>query len=157
MHRGDREPVAGDADEAHESLVARLDGGPQRPVLAHRHVPFGRVDEAVELDQVDLVDPQPLERAADLLARGGVGALAGLRREEEAVAVLAHPGREPQLGVAVARGGVDVVDPVLEQQRRARRPPRAASVAQSAAAPKMTRELSCPVAPNGFVSIISAP
>ena len=32
VHRGDREPVAGDADEAHESLVARLDGGAQRAV-----------------------------------------------------------------------------------------------------------------------------
>ena len=34
------------------------------------------------------------------------------------VAVLAQPGREPQLGVAVAGRRVDVVDAVLEQQRQ---------------------------------------
>ena len=31
--------------------------------------------------------------------------------------MVAEPGREPQLRVAVARGGVDVVHAVLEQQR----------------------------------------
>ena len=81
--------------------------------------------EAVQLDQVDLIDAHALERAPDLLARRRVGALASLRGEEEVAAVLAHPRREAQLGVAVARGGVDVVDAVLQAAPEVPRPPRA--------------------------------
>jgi hypothetical protein len=78
------------------------------------------VTEVVELDQVDAGDPHPLERAVDRLPCAGRGALAGLRREEEAVAVLGEPGAKLVLGVAVARSSVDVVDPVLEQEREGR-------------------------------------
>ena len=53
VHLGDGRAVAGDADEAHEPLVARLDGCAQRAVLAHRDVPLARVHEAVQLDEVD--------------------------------------------------------------------------------------------------------
>ena len=45
---------------------ARLHGRAQRAVLADRDVPLGRVHEAVQLDQIDMVDLHPLERAADL-------------------------------------------------------------------------------------------
>ena len=90
MHRSHREAVARDADEADEPLVARLDRGAQGAVLAKRDIPFVRVHEAVQLDQVDLVDAQALERVADLLARRRVLALARLRGQEEALAVLAR-------------------------------------------------------------------
>jgi hypothetical protein len=70
----------------------------------------------VQLDRVDVVDAEAVERAPDLLARGGVAALAGLRRDEELALVLPQPVRDAQLGVAVSGGGVDVVDAVLEQQ-----------------------------------------
>ena len=98
----DREPVAGHADEAHEALVARLDRRLERAAGAQRGLPLDHVDEVVQLDQVDLVDAEPVERAADLLACAGAVALAGLGREEELLAVLRQPGRDPQLGVAVA-------------------------------------------------------
>ena len=52
----------------------------------------------------------------DLVTRRGAVALSGLRRQEEAVAVLREPRRESQLRLAVRRGSVDVVDVVLEQQ-----------------------------------------
>ena len=116
MHPGDGESVARDADEAHEAFVARLDRGLERAALAERLLPLAHVDEVVQLDQVDRVDAQPVERAVDLLAGSGAVALAGLRREEEAVAVPREPGGEPQLGVAVGGGGVDVVDAMLEQR-----------------------------------------
>ena len=93
VHLGDGEAVPGDADEPDEPFLPRLDGGAQRSVVAQRQVPLSRVDEAMELEEVDAVDAQPLERAPDLLARRSVGALAGLRREEEPVAVLTQEGR----------------------------------------------------------------
>ena len=73
------------------------------------------VDQVVQLDEVELLDAQPLERAVQAVARPGVGAVAGLRRQEEAVAVARHPRADAQLGVAVRRRRVDVVDAVLEQ------------------------------------------
>ena len=88
----------------------------ERTAFAQRELPVDHVDEVVQLDQVDLVDAEPVERAANLFARSGAVALAGLRREEETVAMLREPRREPQLRVAVRRGDVDVVDAVLEQQ-----------------------------------------
>ena len=114
MHRGDREAVPGDADEAHEALVTRLDGSAQRALVAECELPLVGMHEAVQLDEVDLVDPHALERATDLLARRCVGALSGLGGEEEGLAMLAQPGRKAQLGVAVARRRVDVVDAVLQ-------------------------------------------
>ena len=123
MHPRHRQAVAGDADEADETLVARLDGRFERAAFAQRSLPLDHVDEVVQLEQVDAIDAEPVERAADLLARAGAVALPGLRREEEPVAVLAQPRREPQLRVAVRRSGVDVIDAVLEQQlERADRP-----------------------------------
>ena len=75
--------MAGDADEAHEALVAGLDGGLERAAGAERDVPLDHVDEVVQLDRVDVVDAQAVERAADLLARRRVRALAGLGGDEE--------------------------------------------------------------------------
>ena len=69
----------------------------------------------MQLDEVDLVDAQSLEGAPNLVARRVVGALAGLRCKEEAITVPRHPGADPQLRIAVARGYVDVVDAVLDQ------------------------------------------
>ncbi len=83
VHPRHRQAVAGDADEADEALVARLDGRLERAAFAQRGLPLDHVDEVVQLDQVDVVDAEAVERAADLLARAVAVALAGLRREEE--------------------------------------------------------------------------
>ena len=99
---------------AHQALAAGLDRRLQRAAAAQRDVPLDHVDEVVELDRVDVVDAEPLERAVDLLLGLRVGALAGLGREEELV--LRQPRGDPQLRVAVGGGDVDVVDAVLEQQ-----------------------------------------
>src|SRR4029077_19595531 len=50
------ESVPGDADEAGEPGVARLDRGAERAVLPHRHVPLLLVDEVVQLEQVHVVN-----------------------------------------------------------------------------------------------------
>ena len=93
--------VPGDADEADEALVARLDGRFERTAFAQRGFPLDHVDEVVQLEQVDVVDAEAVERAANLLVRAGSVALPGLRRDEEMVAVLREPRRKPQLRVAV--------------------------------------------------------
>ena len=78
MHRRDARAVTRDAEEAHEPCVARFDRRAQRAVAAHRDLPLVFVHEIVELQQIDAIDAQPFERVADLFARGGVAALAGL-------------------------------------------------------------------------------
>ena len=87
VHPRDCQAVAGDADEADEALVARLDGCFERAALAQRGLPLDHVDEVVQLQQVDAIDAEAFERAADLLARACAVALAGLGREEEPVAM----------------------------------------------------------------------
>jgi hypothetical protein len=57
----------------------------------------------VQLEQVDVIDTETVEGAANLLARAGPVALPGLRREEETVAV----------------GGIDVVSPGLALPKHA--------------------------------------
>ena len=116
VHGGHRRAVAGHTDEAHQPLLAGLDGRFQRPARSERRLPLRGVDEVVELDQVDLVDAQSLQGAADLVVRRLIGPLAGLRGEEDVRAVLLQPGTEPELRVAIAGGGVDVVDAEAKQQ-----------------------------------------
>src|SRR4029078_1872779 len=65
VHGGDRETVTGDADEAHQPFLARLDRRLQRASLPQRELPLDHIDEVMQLAQVDTNDAQPLERAAD--------------------------------------------------------------------------------------------
>ena len=118
MHASDAQAVPGDADEARQAFVARprqrLDGaaGPEG------HVPLVGLDQVVELDQVDVVDAQPLERPLELGPRRVAAALAGLGGEEELVGASRHPRRQSQLGVPVRRRHVEVVDARLQQDRQ---------------------------------------
>ena len=88
VHLRHGQPVPGDADEADQALVARLDRRFERAALAQRGLPLDRVDEVVQLEQVDAVDAEAVEGAVDLLARARSIALAGLRREEETATML---------------------------------------------------------------------
>ena len=116
MHGGDRPAVAGDPDEADQALITRLARRVERAAGRERLLPFVGVAQRVQLQKVDPVGAQPLERAGDLVLRAGVVAKARLGREKEVVPVAVHPGADPELGIAVGRGGVDVVDAVLEQE-----------------------------------------
>ena len=60
-----------------------------------------------------MVHAEARERALELAPGRITVALACLGREEVIIAVAHQPGRDPQLGVAVAGGGVEVVDAVL--------------------------------------------
>ena len=71
--------------------------------------------ERVELDQVDVINAQPFERAVDVLAGLRSRARSGLGREEEILPVTRHPRSDAQLGVPVPRSRVDVIDAVAEQ------------------------------------------
>ena len=61
VHGRDREPMPGDADEANEPFLAGFDGCLQRATLAQCELPLDDVDEVVQLEQIDVVDTQPLE------------------------------------------------------------------------------------------------
>ena len=83
VHGRDREPMPGDADEANEPLLASFDRCLERTALAQRELPLDDVHEVVQLEQVDPVDAQSLERSVDLLLRALVVAsirLGGKRR-----------------------------------------------------------------------------
>jgi hypothetical protein len=107
---------------ANEPFLPRLDRRLKSSVLAERELPLDHVDQVVQLQQVDVVDAETLERASNLFARSLVVALFGLRRKEEPARVALEPRCDPQLRVAVRGGGVDVVDAVFEQdlERRIR-------------------------------------
>src|SRR5207249_11985327 len=102
VHARDAEAVAGDADEPRQPLVPRANERLQRAAGAVGDLPLVLLDEVVQLDEVDMVDAEPLERQLEAGARAGAGALAGLGGEEELVAARRQPWRQPQLGVAVA-------------------------------------------------------
>jgi hypothetical protein len=100
VHLGHRQAVAGDADEAHKAFLARLDRRLEGAVCAQRGLPIDHVHQIVQLDRVDAVDPEAIERSADLLPRGAVGPLArllatknvaGLRRSQVAIRSSASP------------------------------------------------------------------
>lgn len=116
VHGGDGGAVAGDADIADEALVAGFEGGLEGAAGAHGGFPFEGVDEVVELEEVYLVDLKAFEGGVDLVFGFLVGAEAGFGGEEEVLAVVGHPGGEAEFGLAVAGGGVDVVDAVLEEE-----------------------------------------
>ena len=106
-----RSSVPGDADEAHEPLVAGPDEGLQRAAGPDRHLPLVGLDQVVQLDQVDPVDPEALERPLEAGPSVVAVAVAGLGGEEEGVAVGGQPRGQAQFGVPVVRRGVEVVDP----------------------------------------------
>ena len=116
MHRRDAPSVPGHADETGQTLRAGFDRRLQSAAGSHRDLPFTGMRERMELEQIDRVHPKSVEGTPNLVMRGGVGALPSLRREEEVVAVRAHPRPYPELGVAVAGRGVDMVHFVLEQE-----------------------------------------
>jgi hypothetical protein len=76
----DIETMPGHADEPHHAGIPCLDGSLQRTVEAEGDFPLTLVDEVVELDEVDVVDPQAPQREPNLIARLRVGALSRLRR-----------------------------------------------------------------------------
>src|SRR5205814_9444811 len=63
------------------------------------------------------IDAEPAQRQSDLVVCLGVGALTGLRREEEPIAALTpEPRRDDKLRIAVARGGVEMIQVVAEHE-----------------------------------------
>ena len=152
MHRRDREPCPVTPMKRTRPSSRASTAACESPVFAQRELPLDHVDEVVQLDQVDAVDAEPVERAANLLPRSPVVPLAGLRRQEERLGVALQPRRDAQLGVAVRGCGVDVVHAVGEQLLERSIRLRCVTCA-SAAAPKITRELSWPVRPNGAFAI----
>ena len=99
-----------DPDEAHQAFVARLRQCRHRAAAGHGCAPARLVGQVVELDEIHLVDAEPLEGLLELGAGGRSLALAGLRRQEHVFAMALEPRGQAQLRVAVAGGGIDVVD-----------------------------------------------
>ena len=116
VHGRDRPAVTGHADEAREFFFLGAHARLQRAAWSHGHVPVVGMAERVELDEVDVIDAQPLERAVDVVTRLLPRPRARLGGQEEVLAMARHPRADAQLGVAVARGRVDVVHAVAQQR-----------------------------------------
>src|SRR5918994_6770320 len=104
------------SDEANEALILRTYYRLENTAGSEGGLPLRLVDEVVQLNQVDVIGPKPLERPRDLRVRVVTPPLSGFRRQEEVRPVCLHPRPDPQLCVAVACGRVDVVDVVLAEQ-----------------------------------------
>ena len=107
--------VARHADEAGEPGIACFHEGFEGAAGAERNFLFVRFGEVVQLDQVHAIHAETLQRARQAVPGAGVGARAGLGGEEERVGVALQPRGDAKFRVAVAGGGVDVVDAELEQ------------------------------------------
>ncbi len=80
-----------DSDEANEPFLACLDSRFERAILAKCGFPLDDVDQVVQLQQVDVVDAQALERAVELLLRALVVARVRLGGDEERPRVPLEP------------------------------------------------------------------
>src|SRR5438477_15985 len=93
------------------AVFTKISGKPsfQRAAWAERLLPVVRVTEGMHLDEIDVVDVQPIERAMQIVTSALRAALAGLGGEKEIVPVPSHPRRDTKLRVSVPRRGVDVI------------------------------------------------
>src|SRR5271167_263908 len=107
--------VAGNADESHQSLSPRFDQCFERAARSQSGSPLILGCQVVHLDQIDLIDPQPLERAMETVARALIRAVAGFGGEKKPLAMLAHPRADAQLRLAVRGRGVEMIDAVFEE------------------------------------------
>ena len=130
----------------HEQRRAPLDRSSRR----ERHLPLVRFDEVVELDQVDVVDGHPLQRALELGPGCGAAALARLGRGNTSPRWSASQGCSRSshapydAAVSMWLMPQSAICASVVSARSWLMPP-------SAAAPKMTRVESCPVDPKGAV------
>ena len=115
MRRGDLAAVAGDTDPADEALLPGFNGGLERPARAQGDVPLDRIGQGVQLPQVDMVDAHPVQGPVQLLAGPGRGALVTLGGQEEPARFTLQPRPDTHLRLAVARGHVQVVHPMGQQ------------------------------------------
>jgi hypothetical protein len=70
----------------------------------------------VELDEVHRVDTQAFKRSVKAFSDTGRIALVGFGGQKEMLSMFGHPLADPQFRVAVAGGGIYVVDPIIEQK-----------------------------------------
>ena len=102
--------MAGDAEPAHDPLLARLDQGLQRPALGRALVQLVQLAHRMKLVQIQAVRPEPLERSVQLRLGRITGALLRLAAQEDLAPDPGHPRLQPQLGLTVGRGHVKVID-----------------------------------------------
>ena len=114
--RGSFVAVAGEPHGADQPLLLGPYRSLERTVVGEHQVELVDVADGVQLEQVDVVGLQPLERPVDRRPGGVVAAVAGLGREEDPVADGGHDRAEPQLGLAIAGRDVEVVDAGVEGQ-----------------------------------------
>ena len=116
VHLGNGDFVSCHADEAHQPLLARLDGRFERAARPQRDLPLVGRNQMVKLEQIHMIGLEPVQRLdgsppwPSRYVRSPV-----LVARKNVLAVPLHPRADAQLRVTVAEGGVDVVDAVAQQ------------------------------------------
>ena len=108
--------MPGDADEANESFFTRLDHCLQGATFAQRELPLDHVGQVVQLQEVDVVDTQPIEGTVEFFLRPLVVSRVRLRGDEERGRIPLEPRRDPQLRVTIGCRRVDVIHAVLQEK-----------------------------------------
>ena len=86
--------VAGNTDRTHQSFFSCPDRTLYRSVGAGGTIEVLEIPDGMELDQVEIVRLQAIDRAADLLICSGGGSVPGLCGEVDPVADAVHPASE---------------------------------------------------------------
>ena len=106
----------GDADMAHLALFLEPDEGGRQDVTM---VLVGRRADGVEMEDIDVVEPQPFQRGLHL-AGHGFGCVAGvedgLGRDHQLVAVIGPGGGSDDLLGAIGLGGVEEIDAEIDRR-----------------------------------------
>ena len=109
--------MTGHSDVLHQSSLLGLDACLQRTIRPHCNVPFGLVNQVVELNQIDVIDPHAHQGRTDLIACSGIGTLASLGGEKEPIPTsVAEPRLDAVFRFAITRCSVNMVNTVLNQQ-----------------------------------------
>ena len=102
--------MAGHSDESHKSFVTRCGQRFDGAARGKGFIPFLWLHQVVELDEVDAIDAEAGQRLFELASGRSTTALTGFGGQKYFVAMRFQPRGKAQLGVAVSRCRIDVIE-----------------------------------------------
>src|SRR5260221_2741322 len=94
--------VAGNSDKPNQALLASLNASLERTFWAQSGIPFDRIGEAMELNEIKTLHAHAFKQAMDVAFGPVIGPAASLICQKETSGRFSQPDRNPQLNVAAA-------------------------------------------------------